>query len=262
MKSLQPLHQVLYAQVAEDHWEKREEVVASYADLKSEIEGFHDSTYKAHKDIETGLDKYEKILTQFKNHTKKNVGQIFSSLKEIQDAIKEDDALNKKVIKSTEAYTKNSVNLTELLFLVKGFDFLGLKSFVESLQAAALKQDEHLARWVKSSTSMACSLGPRMTNIELTQAAIQYDVTSLKQDTFEIKSMMTEIFNAFEGQSSSDPLSNVPTTTLVITKGPATVTGENFAHTTTEEPPSQTEKEKADMDTKEAVEKQPTKEAK
>ncbi|GKG54825.1 hypothetical protein Tco_0562812, partial [Tanacetum coccineum] len=50
--------------------------------------------------------------------------------------------------------------------------------------------------------------------------------------------------------------------TLVITKGPATVTGENFAHTTTEEPPSQIEEEKADMDTKEAVEKQPTKEAK
>ncbi|GJW48126.1 putative reverse transcriptase domain-containing protein [Tanacetum coccineum] len=38
--------------------------------------------------------------------------------------------------------------------------------------------------------------------------------------------------------------------------------GDNFAHTTTEEPPSHTKEEKTDMDTEEAVEKEPTKEPK
>nr|GEY08300.1 hypothetical protein [Tanacetum cinerariifolium] len=62
----------------------------------------------------------------------------------------------------------------------------------------------------KSSTSKAWSLGPKMTNIKLTHAVIQYDVSTLKQDTFEIKSMMTKIFNAFKGQSSSAPSSMAP----------------------------------------------------
>nr|GEZ42143.1 hypothetical protein [Tanacetum cinerariifolium] len=53
----------------------------------------------------------------------------------------------------------------QLLSLLKNFDFQGLKSSVESLQDVALRQDEHLASW---------------------------------QDTSEIKSMMTEIYQAFK----------------------------------------------------------------
>ncbi|GJV00497.1 hypothetical protein Tco_1329767 [Tanacetum coccineum] len=67
-------------------------------------------------------------------------------LKDIKDAVK-DDPVNKKVIEATEAYTKNSSALTELLNLVQNIDFQGLKSLVESLQAAALGQDEYLASW-------------------------------------------------------------------------------------------------------------------
>ncbi|GKC07049.1 hypothetical protein Tco_0998659 [Tanacetum coccineum] len=210
VRNLQNFYKVLYAQVAEDYWEKHEEVSASYADLKSSL--------------------------SIQNHTEKDVSKIFSSFKEIQDDVKEDPALNKKVLEAAEAYIKNYINLIELLSLVNGFDFLGLKSSIESLQAAALRQDEHLARWAKSSTSMAQSLGPRMTNIKLTQAVIQSDITYLKQDTFEIKSMMTEIFDAFKGQSSFAPSSSVPTTTLAISED--------------------------DMVTKEAVMKKPTKEPK
>ncbi|GKC85448.1 hypothetical protein Tco_1141165 [Tanacetum coccineum] len=179
----------LYSRLIEGQWEKHKEAAASYIDLKSEIEGFHDTAYK--------------------------------------DAVKEDPTLNKKVIKVTEVYIKNSTNLTELLTLIKSFEFQGLKSSVESLQASALRQNEHLAAWAKSSTSMAWSLVPRLKNIELTQAAIQSDISSLKQDTFEIKFMM--------GKS---------------------------AHTTNEEPPSHTEGEKANIDTDEAVEKEIAKEPK
>ncbi|GJV72696.1 hypothetical protein Tco_1492691 [Tanacetum coccineum] len=99
------------------------------------------------------------------------------SLKVIQDAVKEDPALNKKVLEATKAYIKKLANFTELLSLVKGFDFLGLKSFV---------------------------------------AAIKSHISSLKQDTSKIKSMMFEIFNAFKGQTP--PSSSVPTTTLSITE--------------------------------------------
>ncbi|GJV95199.1 hypothetical protein Tco_1546776 [Tanacetum coccineum] len=168
------------------------EAVASYADLKSEIEGFHDAAYKA-------LSKV------------------------IQDAVKEDHALNKKVIEATKAYTKNSTNLTKLLSLIKSFDFQGLKSLVESLQASALRQDEHLAEWAKSSTSMAWNLGPRLTSIESTQVTLRSKISSLKQDSSDIKSEMKKIFKAFKGQSSSAPSSSVPTRTLAITERPTTV---------------------------------------
>ncbi|GKD84891.1 hypothetical protein Tco_1356045 [Tanacetum coccineum] len=71
------------------------------------------------------------------------------TLKAIQDAVKEVPALNKKVIEATKAYTKNSTHLTELLTLIKNFDFQGFKFLVESLQATALRQDKHLAKWAK-----------------------------------------------------------------------------------------------------------------
>ncbi|GJX06321.1 hypothetical protein Tco_0194253 [Tanacetum coccineum] len=72
--------------------------------------------------------------------------KILTNLKGVHDAIKEDPALNKKVLDAAEAYIKNSSNLTKLPSLVKSFDFLGLKSSVESLQAAALRHDAHLSK--------------------------------------------------------------------------------------------------------------------
>ncbi|GJQ93271.1 hypothetical protein Tco_0004410 [Tanacetum coccineum] len=60
---------------------------------------------------------------------------VTETLKAIHDHVKEDHVLNKKVIEATKAYTKNSTHLTELLTLIKNFDFQGLKSSVESLQA-------------------------------------------------------------------------------------------------------------------------------
>ncbi|GKG18147.1 hypothetical protein Tco_0372445, partial [Tanacetum coccineum] len=83
-------------------------------------------------------------------------------------AIKEDPTLNKKVLEATEAYTKNSTNLTELLTLVKTFDWSGLRSIVESLNADVDAQNDHLSKWAKSSTNLAWSVGPRLTKIEHT----------------------------------------------------------------------------------------------
>ncbi|GKB11988.1 RNA-directed DNA polymerase, eukaryota [Tanacetum coccineum] len=86
----------------------------------------------------------------------------------------------------------------------------------------------------------------RMTSIESTQAALQSDISSLKQDTLNFKSMMTEIFNAFKGQSSSTPSRSVPTTTLAILKVQQLLE-ENITHTATKEPPSHTEGDNDDI---------------
>ncbi|GJY70528.1 hypothetical protein Tco_0474231 [Tanacetum coccineum] len=134
--------------------------------------------------------------------------RILEKLKEVQDVVKEDLALNKKFIETT----------------------------VESANAAVTAQNVYLAKWAESSTSMAWSVGPRMTRIENTQAHIQSNIASIKTDTSEIKTMMTEMFCAFKG--------------------------DNLTHTATEVTPSYTEGEKDDMVTEEAVKKEPTKEPK
>ncbi|GKE11515.1 hypothetical protein Tco_1415066 [Tanacetum coccineum] len=149
-------------------------------------------------------ENYMPIIERQLTDHNTSMRRILENLKEVQEVVKEDLALNKKVLESTKAYTKNSLLLLgKMNMLLNG------------------PCPPHL--WLGP-------FGPRMTNIELTQDAFQSDVSSLKQDTSEIKSMMTEIFNAFKGKS--------------------------FAHTATEKPPSYTEGEKADMDTKEAVKKE------
>ncbi|GJT12318.1 retrovirus-related pol polyprotein from transposon TNT 1-94 [Tanacetum coccineum] len=119
VKYLRKVSHVLYGRITKDQWAKHEEAVISYANLMASIEGYYGENF------------------DHRNQTDK------------LDAIKEDHALNKKVLEAIETYTKNLTNLTELLTLVKIFNFQGLKSLVESLQATTLSQDGHLASWVK-----------------------------------------------------------------------------------------------------------------
>ncbi|GJR03287.1 hypothetical protein Tco_0526271 [Tanacetum coccineum] len=60
--------------------------------------------------------------------------KILENLREVQNAVKEDPVLNKKVLEATEAYIKNSTTLTKLLTLMKTFDFSSLKSLTKSLK--------------------------------------------------------------------------------------------------------------------------------
>ncbi|GKC20215.1 hypothetical protein Tco_1022365 [Tanacetum coccineum] len=170
---------------------------------------------------------------------------ITQHLKDINTAVKDDPATNKKIDEAIETFAKISTNTTEVLSLVKGFDFSTLQSTMKDLQAHALKQREESYAWAKSSTKMAWNLGSRMTAIEISQTAFKGEVSSLRHDTSDIKSMMTEIYQAFKGQSSLAPSSSV-TLTLSLTNIRANVEGGNATNTATEEPPSHTEGETED----------------
>nr|GEU41245.1 hypothetical protein [Tanacetum cinerariifolium] len=105
-------------------------------------------------EIEPKKKNYEKIITKFKSDHVIGLNRILINLKEVEDVVKEDHALTKKVFEAAKAYTKNSTNLTELLSL---------------------------------------SVSPQMTKIKNTQAAIQSNITTLKTDTTDIKAMMTKM---------------------------------------------------------------------
>ncbi|GJU25412.1 hypothetical protein Tco_1164033 [Tanacetum coccineum] len=76
-------------------------------------------------------------------------------LKDINNDVKDDSAANQKMNEATETFARISSNITEVLSLVKGFDFSALLSNVKDLQAHALKQEEASVAWTKSSTNMA-----------------------------------------------------------------------------------------------------------
>ncbi|GJW44265.1 hypothetical protein Tco_0073064 [Tanacetum coccineum] len=109
-RNLQGVSEVLYAQIAKDNWEKHEEAVASYADLKAESSGFHDATYKDQENNDTSLRNYERL------------NKILSNLQKVHDAVKDDPTLNAKVLEATDVYVKNSAKLTELNLHIKKGD--------------------------------------------------------------------------------------------------------------------------------------------
>nr|GEW86837.1 retrovirus-related Pol polyprotein from transposon TNT 1-94 [Tanacetum cinerariifolium] len=76
----------------------------------------------------------------------------------------------------------------------------------------------------------------------VTETALKREISSLRQDTSKIKSMMTEIYVAFYGRLSLAP-SNSVTPKHYLTEIQANVEGENATTTATKEPPSHTEGE-------------------
>ncbi|GJU38115.1 hypothetical protein Tco_1186469 [Tanacetum coccineum] len=212
------MSRVLFSRITKTLWEHHEEAAVSYADLKASIDTYYDENI-AHR------DQTDKLL-----------------LKEINTAVKDDPAMNKKINEAIETFDKISTNTTEILSLVKDIHFATIQSTVNGLQAQALKQEKVSVAWTTSSTNMARNLGSRMTVVELSQTALQHEISSLKQDTSKIKSMMKEIYQAVKGQPSSVPPGSV-TPTLALTHIQANVEGENATHTATEDPPSHTEGE-------------------
>ncbi|GJY81774.1 hypothetical protein Tco_0494525 [Tanacetum coccineum] len=165
VKYLRKVSNALFARITKDILEKHEEAAVSYADLKASVDEYYDENI-AHRDqtdklVEASMRSLEKSNNTISNFYK-GFNIITELLKEIKNAVKDDPVINKKISETTESFTKISTNITEVLSLVKGFNFSDLQSFVNALQAHALKQDEELAAWAKSSTNMAWNLGSRL----------------------------------------------------------------------------------------------------
>ncbi|GKA45484.1 hypothetical protein Tco_0738280, partial [Tanacetum coccineum] len=197
---------VLFNRITEKQWEQHKEAAVSYADLKASIEEYYDENV-AHRDetnklVETTMSTIDKSSTTIKD-LYQGLNVITMLLKDINNAVKDDPATNKKINEAIETFAKISTNTTE-------------------------------------------NLGSRMTAIEISQTALKSKVSSIRKDTLQIKSMMSEmmseIYHAFKGQSSLASSSSV-TPTLALTNIPANIKGENATNTATEEPPSHTKGE-------------------
>nr|GEV55508.1 retrovirus-related Pol polyprotein from transposon TNT 1-94 [Tanacetum cinerariifolium]GEV76571.1 retrovirus-related Pol polyprotein from transposon TNT 1-94 [Tanacetum cinerariifolium] len=180
-----------------------------------------ESSYKDQTDklVEASMSSLEKSSTTI-NDLYKGMKVITQLLKDITDSVKDDPAINKKIKEASETLAKIFTQTTEILS----------------------SQKEASAAWMKSSTNMARNLRSRISCLERAQTHIKSSMSSLQEDTRSIKSMMTDMYNAFRGQSSLAPSSSV-TLTFALTNTLANVEGENTTHTATKEPPSHTEGE-------------------
>ncbi|GJT11246.1 hypothetical protein Tco_0858288 [Tanacetum coccineum] len=131
VKYLRKVSNVLFTKITKDNWEKHEEA----------------TTEKLVEASMSSLDKSSNTISDLY----KGLNIITELLKEIKNAVKDDSVINKKISEATESFNKFSTNITDL------------QSSVNTLQAHALKQDEELAAWSKSSTNMAWNLGSRLT---------------------------------------------------------------------------------------------------
>ncbi|GJV27108.1 hypothetical protein Tco_1383556, partial [Tanacetum coccineum] len=208
------MSRVLFNRITEKQWEQHEEAAVSYADLKASVDQYYDENI-AHRDqtdklVEASMSSLDRSSTTISD-LYKGLNVITQLLKDISNAVKDDPATNQKLNEATKTFARISSNVTEVLSLVKGFDFSALLSAVKSLRAYAVKQEEASTAW-------------------------------MKKDTSKIKSMMTEMYAAFQGHPSSAPSGSV-TPTLALTDIQANVEGENANTTATEEPLSYTEGE-------------------
>nr|GEV78437.1 hypothetical protein [Tanacetum cinerariifolium] len=92
------------------------------------------------------------------NDPYKGLEFITQLLKDITNFIKDDPAINKKIMKAFETLAKISTQTTEILSLVMSFDFFTLQSIIKNIQDHAFKEEKASAAWMKSSTNIAWTL--------------------------------------------------------------------------------------------------------
>ncbi|GJW79423.1 hypothetical protein Tco_0143398 [Tanacetum coccineum] len=136
-------HPLMFKNLLLTHPEKHEEVVVHYVNLKTSIDDYNEENI-AHKD-----------------QTDKLVEASMSSLD-----------------KSNTTISDLYKGLNVIIELLKDIHNV---STVKDLQAYALKQDEELAAWAKSSTNMACNLGSRISGLERAQTTFSPACSLLKK---------------------------------------------------------------------------------
>nr|GEV96947.1 nodulin MtN21 /EamA-like transporter family protein [Tanacetum cinerariifolium] len=152
---------VLFERITEDQWEKHEEAVVHYVNLKASIDDYYNESI-AHKDqtdklVEASMSSLEKSSTTI-NDLYKGMEVITQLLKDITNYVKDNPVTNKKIEEAFKTLSKISTQTTEILSSVKSFDFSTLQSTVKNIQDRAFKQEEALVPWMKSSTNMAWNL--------------------------------------------------------------------------------------------------------
>ncbi|GJR49228.1 hypothetical protein Tco_1399749 [Tanacetum coccineum] len=119
---------------------------------------------------------------------------------------------DKLVEASMSSLDRSSTTISDL--------YKGLNVITELLKTINIAQEEASTAWMKSSTNMAWNLGSRMSGVELSQTALKREISSLKKDTSKTKSIMTEMYAAFQENTNTTATEEPPSHTEGETKEP------------------------------------------
>ncbi|GJW61128.1 hypothetical protein Tco_0110463 [Tanacetum coccineum] len=145
IRYLRKMSRVLFSKITKQQWEQHAKAAVSYADLKTSIEEYYVENV-AHRDqtdklVETTMSTLDRSSTTIKD-LYQGLNGITKLLQDINTAVTNDPATNKKNVEAIETFAKISTHTTEVLSLVKAFDPSTLQSAMKDLQAHALKQEE------------------------------------------------------------------------------------------------------------------------
>lgn len=198
-KFIKKITNILYRGIIDEVFDMHAEQAVHYHNLKDAVDDFDEDVREQNSSVNHSLAQMITRLNQFLI----TLNQLNVGVQSVQESVKDDPELTRKLLQASETYQVNSMALTELLDLLKGSNLQGLTTTVESLKSSFIKMEESVTAQSQRSTSLAWTLGSRMTALENAQAALDSRVFIIQQDTQEIKSMMTENFQAFKGASTS-----------------------------------------------------------
>ncbi|GJS78290.1 hypothetical protein Tco_0728171 [Tanacetum coccineum] len=154
------------------------------------------------------------VVTTFKDQHLKSINTILTNLQTVQEAVKEDHALNAKVLEATDKFIKNSSNLTYLNTHMKEViktyqhSFTNLLNLLEMLREAndpdimytldAIQNTintkaNHHVTLDESYKSLSWNISHRLTKIKDYKDLIKTNIATLKADTFDIKITYDEL---------------------------------------------------------------------
>ncbi|GJZ87965.1 hypothetical protein Tco_0659747 [Tanacetum coccineum] len=133
VKYLRKVSTVLLDKITEDSREKHQEAVVNYANLKASIDDYYDENI-AHRNqtdklVEVSISSLDKSSTTISD-LYKGLDVITQLLKDINNDVKDDLATNMKIDEAVKTFSKIPTQTTEIISLVKTFDFSTLHSQV------------------------------------------------------------------------------------------------------------------------------------
>lgn len=117
------------------------EQAVHYFNLKDVVEEFYDDVREQNSTIDVSLTKLVSYLKQFIE----SLNKLNAEVKSVQESIKDDPELTRKFLQASETYQHNSVNLTELLNLIKSSNLQSLSTTIESVKSSLTALEQSVA---------------------------------------------------------------------------------------------------------------------
>ncbi|GJY09303.1 hypothetical protein Tco_0377488, partial [Tanacetum coccineum] len=86
--------------------EEQVKAATSYADLKLGLDDIINTSFTKYENNDAALRNFQRLIDLFKSDHNTSIRRILDNLDEVQNVVKEDHALNRKVIESTVAYNQ------------------------------------------------------------------------------------------------------------------------------------------------------------